>query len=178
MSEPLTPERLAEIRERWSGGVMGWRTVYELVDEVERLRTWQGNAVATVAVQARRLDAREREHNADRAELERVRERNEELGRRYMATARLHKLDQTGGPGICGTCRQPYPCPTLLVLDKDTERADLPKDLPAFTEAVIRAVATIPGVRFAGPVSDQDPGWIGVKVTATDDATYFVQVTG
>lgn len=52
-----------------------------------------------------------------------------------------------------------------------------PVDLATFTEAVLRAVSAIPGVRFAAPVSDQDPGLIGVKVTATDDATYFVQVT-
>lgn len=37
MPEPLSSERLTETRERWSGGVMGGQTVFELLAEVDRL---------------------------------------------------------------------------------------------------------------------------------------------
>ncbi|NJP24409.1 hypothetical protein FLW53_09370 [Microbispora sp. SCL1-1] len=39
MTAPLSDERLAEIRRDFSGGVMGAATVFELLAEVERLRT-------------------------------------------------------------------------------------------------------------------------------------------
>jgi hypothetical protein len=60
---PLIPETADRLR------AAGQR----LLGEVERLRAWQGNAVATIAAQAQQLDTREREHNADRAEVERLR---------------------------------------------------------------------------------------------------------
>ncbi|MFI6883411.1 hypothetical protein [Streptosporangium canum] len=57
------------------------------------------------------------------AKVERLQERNAELGRRYAGAAQLHPLDQTGGYSVCATCRRPYPCPTLRTLDQPSPAA-------------------------------------------------------
>ncbi|OPG13691.1 hypothetical protein [Microbispora sp. GKU 823] len=66
------------------------------VAEWDALRAERANAVATVAEQAQRLFAREREHNADRAELARVRAMLDDARARCNeAEAKLHQVAMT-----------------------------------------------------------------------------------
>lgn len=64
-----------------------------LLAEVERLRAEPKGAVATVTEQAQRLTTREREHNADRAELEELRARVAEPESRVSLVAAGPRTD-------------------------------------------------------------------------------------
>ncbi|WP_433364275.1 hypothetical protein [Streptosporangium sp. CA-115845] len=76
---PLTSPRPAEGPEAPFVGEEPKTEAEELREKVEQLRAERNNAVATVAEQWKRSVTREREHNADRAAMERFRAERDQL---------------------------------------------------------------------------------------------------